>query len=350
MLANIRHIMPVTTIRRERMLPVNGKVLVRKGQIVAAGDVIAETTLGNEHALLDICRGLGVDMELADRQILVKAGQKVIRGDILAGPVGLARRVVRAPTDGIVLLAGEGQVLIELPQAPFQIKAGIPGVVVDLLPDRGAIIRNTGALIQGVWGNGQLDSGLLFALAKEPEHVLTADQVDVSLRGSIVLAGHCKDANVLNLVAEISLKGLVLGSLTPELAGKAMGLSLPVMLLEGFGNIPLDPVAFKLLTTNVNRDATLNAQPWDIYNNIRPELIIPLPVDQEPPMPKDGSLFVPGQRVRIVSATNFGRVGELVELVGNIATGVGIVAPSGEVEFASGEKITIPLANLEVLE
>lgn len=350
MLANIRHILPVTTIRRERILPVIGKVLVRKGQTVTATDVVAEAKVENEHILLDISRGLGIDTDSADRQLTVRVGQEVARGDVLAGPLGLARRVVRAPSDGVVLLAGEGQVLIETPHAPFQIKAGLSGEVLELLPDRGAIIQNYGALIQGVWGNGQVDGGVLYALAKTADHVLTVDQIEVSLRGSILLAGHCKDVNVLHHAADLPLRGLILGSMTPELMPHAQKLPLPVMLLEGFGNWPINSVAFKLLSTNERREASLNAEPWNSYKATRPELVIPLPVEHESSLPKDGGRFAAGQRVRVVSASLFGQVGNLVSISGSKTLPNGVVATSGEIKLDNGESVTLPLANLEVLE
>ena len=39
MLASIVHILPLTLIRRERLLPIPGKVLVRQGQRVGAQTV-----------------------------------------------------------------------------------------------------------------------------------------------------------------------------------------------------------------------------------------------------------------------------------------------------------------------
>ena len=88
-------------------------MLARKGQKVGATDVIARANLTPEHLLLDISRGLGVAEETADQLIQYKAGEQVSEGDVLAGPVGMTKRVVRAPNDGRVIIAGGGQVLLE---------------------------------------------------------------------------------------------------------------------------------------------------------------------------------------------------------------------------------------------
>ena len=170
MLAPITHILPFTIIRRERVLPSRGKVLVRAGQRVNSLDVIAEANLRPEYLLLNVARGLGLSPERADQMIQCQAGDHLADGDMIAGPVGMARRVVRTPSDGQVVLVGSGQVLIEVASKPFQLKAGVPGEVVELIVDRGATVETSGALVQGVWGNGHIDFGVMVVLAKSPDH------------------------------------------------------------------------------------------------------------------------------------------------------------------------------------
>ena len=59
----------------------------------------------------------------------------------------------------------------------------------------------------------------------------------------------------------------------------------PIMVTEGFGAIPMNSAAFKLLTTNNKREATVNAEHFDRYTGSRPEVIIPLPISSEPDEP-----------------------------------------------------------------
>ena len=190
MFAPVTHILPFTTIRRDRVLPVDGRVLVRKGQKVNASDIVAEANLHPEHLLLDIARGLGVSAEEADRNLQCQAGMEVGEKDILAGPVGMGRRVVRSPRAGKVVLAGEGQVLLEVESQPYELRAGFSGVVEELIGERGVVIVATGALVQSVWGNGRIDFGLLNVKVHAPEDLISPDMLDVSLRGSVVLAGY----------------------------------------------------------------------------------------------------------------------------------------------------------------
>ncbi|HEX7973129.1 MAG TPA: hypothetical protein VF498_01865 [Anaerolineales bacterium] len=350
MLAPVTHILPVTTIRRERLLPVQGKVLVRKGQKVVATDTLAETNLTPEHLLLDLARGMGMPAEKVDGYIQCKAGDQVSEGDILAGPVGLTRRVVRSPRRGRVVVAGGGQILIEIQGQPFELKAGLPGTVIDLIADRGVIIETTGALIQGVWGNGGIDFGLMYVLAAEAGQILTADRLDVSLRGAIVLGGHCETAEVLKTASSLPLRGLILSSLNPDLIPLAAKAGIPVVVIEGFGCQPMNSAAFKLLSTNERREVALNAEPWEPYAGTRPEVVIPLPATGEPPLPKDTDSFAVGQTVRVVKAPYAGSIGTLVETGETAVLASGLRAPTAEVRLENGENAVLPLANLEVLE
>jgi len=351
MLAHVTHILPVTNIQRERVLPRPGQVTVRKGQKVTPGDVIAEAVLIPEHDLLDIARGLGVSAQKADQYIQRKVGEEVGEGDVIAGPVGMARRVVRAPRPGKVVVVGSGQVLIQAESKPYELRAGMDGVVTDLIPDLGAIITTSGALIQGVWGNGRMDFGLLNVQMRSADDTLTTDQLDVSLRGAVVLGGFCGDKNVLISADELPLRGLILASMDSTLIPVAMKMRYPILLTEGFGRTPMSSAAFKLLSTSARREVSVNAEPWNRYEGTRPEIIIPLPTTSEPALPSETTEFKIGQLVRMVLSPHKGKIGTLTYLHPGTATlPNGLRARAADLRLESGENLTLPLANIEVLE
>jgi len=350
MLAPVIHILPLTVIQKERVLPIPGRVVVRQGQKVASRDVIAEADLAPEHLLLNIARSLGVSVERADELIQRVVGDEVDEGDLIAGPIGLTRRVVRAPSKGEIVVAGEGQVLLRVAKPPFELRAGIGGTVTELIPELGAIIQTTGALVQGVWGNGHADLGLMQNKLSAPDDVLKPGQVDVSLRGTIVLGGFCGDAEVLQKAADVPLRGLVVSSMSSALIPLALRMEFPVLVLEGFGKLAMNAISYNLLTTHQNREISVNAEAFNHHTGQRPEVIIPLPTSREPNAPSLAEEFTAGQKVRILRAPHQARTGTIESLYNEpVLFPSGLRLPAAQVQLKDGESVQVPLANLEVI-
>jgi len=350
MLAPVTHILPLTTVRRERLLPVPGHLIARMEQKVAPLDVVADANFGQEHILFDVAQLLHVTPEVAKNMIQCKVGDTVAASQVIAQNKGLIPQVVKAPSPGKVILVGGGQVLLEIGETTIELHAGMPGVVTRLIAERGVEITFSGALVQGVWGNGRVDTGLILPLMEKPEDSLTSAMMDVSQRGSIILAGYCNDPAALQTAAELPARGLVLGSISPVLLPQAAQLPFPVMVIDGFVQNPLNSTAYKLLTTNAKREVTINAEAFDRYSGTRPELFISLPVTQEPPATREVETFAPNQSVRLVRAPHAGAVGTLLNLrPGQSVMPSGLRVPAAEVKLDSGEQVIVPLANLEVL-
>lgn len=351
MLAPILHVLPLTTIRRERVLPIDGRILVRKGQRVNPRDVVAEADLAPQHLMLDIARGLGLSPVTADQYVQRKPGDVLSEGDLIAGPVGWAKRVVRTPVAGKVILAGRGKILLEVESRAFELYAAYPGIVSSFIPERGVIIETYGALIQGVWGNGAIDTGLLRILISKPEDVLVSDQVQVELRGAVLLGGYCGEMSVLQNAASLPVRGLILASMAASLLDEAAKMPYPIVVLEGFGLLPMNTVSFKLLTSHDQRDVAINAQAYDPYGSSRPEVVIPLPVSEPPSEPRSATVFAPGQRVRIVRAPYHAYTATILSVrPGLDILPSGLRAESAEVRLENDVTVILPLANLEVLE
>jgi hypothetical protein len=349
-LAAVHHILPLTTIVRERRLPVKGTVRVHMNQKVAAGDIVADATWAREHIFLDVTRMLSVAAPAADGLMRYKAGDDVAAGAVIARGGGLLPKTVRAPRSGRVVASGGGQILIESGESRLELRAGLSGVVCDLIPDRGVIIQTTGALIQGVWGNGRVDTGVMINLADKPDAVLTPGRLDVSMRGSILVAGQVRDPDVLRTAAEVAVRGLLIGSLYPSLLPLAREVRFPIVLTDGFGSLPMNSAAYRLITTNSQREVTLNAEAFDRYSGARPEVIIPLPAENAPPAPRDVEALAPDQTVWVRRQPAAGSIGTILSLQpGLTAFPSGRRAPAAEVRLENGAQVLIPLVNLEVV-
>lgn len=350
MLAPVLHVLPLTTIVRERVLPVSGKVNVHVNQRVNPTDVVAEATFAREHVLLDVARTFGISANAADKLIRVAEGDSLTQGALVAEQPGLIPRSIKAPRAGRVMIAGSGQVLMEVGDSRIELRAGLPGVVMQIIPDKGAVLRTAGALVQGVWGNGRIDNGLMVSLLEKPDDVLSAGRLDVSLRGSVILAGQVHDLETLKAAAELPVRGLILASLSSSLIAPAYQMRYPILVTEGFGALPMNSAAFKLLTTNNKREATVNAEHFDRYAGNRPEVIIPLPISNEPGEPNRYELLEIGRQVRMRRPPYAGMIGTVSDLPHGLSLlPSGLRAPSAEVKLENGESALVPLVNLEVV-
>jgi hypothetical protein len=350
MQAPVHHIVGLTSIVRERLLPLSGTVLVRLNQKVNPNDVVAEANWAREHVLLDVARILGMSPNAADRIIKCKADDRLVASAEIAVGKGLFPRSVSAPREGRVVVVGGGQVLMEVGESKIELRAGISGTVIEVIPNRGAVIQTAGALVQGVWGNGRIDSGPLVNLAEKPDGVLTADRLDVSMRGFVVLAGMIKDAEPLKAAADLPVRGLILSSLYPSLIPMAREMRYPIIVTDSFGSLPMNSAAYKLLSTNAKREATVNAEAYDRYSGARPEVIISLPASANPPVSQEVETFAPGLQVRMRRPPALGMIGSIVAVKPGLTTLLsGLRAPAAEVKLENGETIVAPLVNLEVV-
>jgi len=350
MLTSITHILPLAQIRRQRFLPVAGTVLVRAGQEVKADEVIARADINPEHISLNVERGLGVPKNKVADYLKRDIGDDIPEGGVIASRSGVITRDIRAPRAGKLVAVGGGQVLLQVSNRPYELLAGIPGTVLEVKADMGAVIQTAGAWIQGVWGNGRLSVGALHMVAEGSDQSLTSEQLDPTLTGKILLASYCGEQRALELGVELQLKGLILGGLATRLLPVAARAPYPIMVVDGFGKIPMNMAAYKLLSTNVKRETTLNAMVFNQFLGERPEVIIPLKSVENPPMPINISQLKTSDRVRIIRAPFQGAVGTVNAILPGLTRfPSGLQVEATEVLLESGEKAVVPLANIEVL-
>jgi hypothetical protein len=130
----------------------------------------------------------------------------------------------------------------------------------------------------------------------------------------------------------------------------AVQMRYPILVLDGFGAMPMNTAAYNLLTTNDKREVTVNAEIFDRYNGNRPEVIIPLPVSSEPEEPNPYEAFAVGHRVRMRRAPHAGMLGAIASLPpGMSVLPSGLRVPAAEVKLENGNSVLVPLVNLEVV-
>ncbi len=346
----VTHTTPLATIRRTRMLPEAGRILVRAGQKVAATEAVAESPGNRQHILVDVRRALGLrSTEEADRLILRKVGEVLEKGDVIAESKGLFTRLVRAPQESTLVAAVNGQVLLRVEGAPRPILAGLSAQVVEVIPEHGVILENCGALVQGMWGNERVDQGMLVSLSDRPQDELTTAALDISMRGAVLLGGICTSAETLRAAADMSLRGMILASMPAELVPAARALPFPLILVEGFGQAPMNQTAFKLLKSNERREVCLNAERMDPLSGTRPEIFIPL--NSGAALAPETADLVPGKTVRIKTRPYQGHTGTVVKIHDQaVALNGGLRSQAVVLKLENQEQVTVPLKNIDLLE
>lgn len=349
-LPKVVNISPLTTIRKDRTLPLPGRILVVLNQRVRPNDVIAEAQVAARHQFIDVAKLLGISAREVSRYLSREIGERVDKGEVIAGPAGVAKKVIRAPANGTVVAITGGKALFEIREETLQLRAGFPGEVISIENNQSVLLETTGALIQGVWGNGRQDFGVMRIVGNGPRERLITDQLDMSIRGAVLVASICDHPAPLQQARELSVRGIVLGSMSAELIPVAKRLPYPIVLLEGFGATPINRPALELLNTSRGREAALDARPASPYEARRPEVIIPLPVVNPVGTPEEVVQLSPGMRVRVIRAPHQGIVG-VVEMIYPHAVSYpnGVTAKSARVDLDILGSANVPLANLEVL-
>jgi hypothetical protein len=351
-IARTSYVLPLTTIFRRRQLPLPGRILVRQGQKVMPNDVIAEASLPSGHLILDVARGLGVPPLKADQLIDRAPGDHISAGDLIAARPGMFfSRTMRTPVDGKIVSVRNGKVLVQQSEASLELKAAYAGTVSEVIPERGVILELSGALIQGVWGNGKAEFGVMQIAAQAQNTILKLDRIDVSLRGGILVGGHLAEAETLTSLAEIPIRGLILASMPSRLIKTALSMPYPILLTEGFGKLPMNLPAFRLLATNAGREVSLTASHFQAHQGIVPEVLIPLPVTGKPQPPPAPRQLAPQNRVKIVWSPYSAQTGVIQSLSPEpVSFQAGLRYPAAQVKLDSGELAAVPMANLVVLE
>jgi hypothetical protein len=351
------HVTLLATLRRERLLPLMGEVTVQPRERVEAADVVARTFVADRHHLLDVARKLGLPDDKTDSAMLKQGGEPVKLGEPIAlrkTMLGLRKLTARSPADGRLVAAAGGKALIAAISKPYELRAGIPGQVVTILQGRGVVIETTGALLEGVWGNGREDSAPLRLLGDSPQTTLTASLVEMDLRGALLACGQLGDAAVLKTIAEVRPRGLIVGGLAPSLLPQAQALDFPVLVVEGFGGRGFSAPAYALLKSNAGREAWLNAVTRDRFQGKRPELVVPLPSPSTPPLlPMEGEALAAGKRVRVLRGREAGKVGTVLDLSEApvlVASGLRVRVARVALEGGAAGGTEVPVANIELLE
>jgi len=358
----------ILSLRKTRELPIPGKVLVKEGDIVDYDTIVAEMEMPGDPHIVKANLLLRVDAKDVGEQMLKGVGDEVKEGEVIAQYIalfGLIKRYVESPIDGIIESVGaSGWVTIRNPPVFVNLKAYIPGKVVEVIPDKGVVIETTATFIQGIFGIGGETHGTLRVLVDSPEDVLTAEMITSKEKGSVIVGGSYITLEALRKAVEEGVAGIVVGGLDGDDLTKFLGyemgiaitgeeeIGLTLVITEGFGRINVSPHTFELLKQFDGSEASINGETQIRAGVIRPEVIIPHEEVEDKSVDEElSSGMKPGIPIRIIRHPYFGLIGKVsslpVELrVTETESSMRVL----EVELEDGRRVIVPRANVEIIE
>lgn len=358
-----RHQLAWTTIRRERLLPdgAYGIVEARVGQHVNLRDVVARGSVPARYVFLDAAAYFGVKSDAALQDLmLVEVGETVEPEQVIAGKRPDRGRRLLSPVVGIVRHVGQGQIILQETPDPIEVQAGLVGQVVALRENRGVVIETFGALLQGLWGN---DRRVIGPLRMEPQDGLESivgdgeDGLGLERQysGTVVITRRPLKTITLDALESTQeaqrIGGVIAPTMDIDLRERAEQLSTAIILMEGFGETRFSGPLLSMLEGFEGRQVTVDAFRPNRWEGRRPELFVSLPPrsGEHPPEPNVNQTLQVGTPVRIAREPNTGSVGQVTnlpktpQLIDN-----GLRVRCAEIALVTGEKLMVPLANLEV--
>lgn len=355
-------------IRKRRMLPIRGSVLVQKGERVQAQQVVARAELPGNVQLVNIAHHLGIEPSDVPAKLRVGVGERIERGQVLAenvGLFGLFRSVVKAPCDGEVEAVSSvtGQVILREPNIPLELTAYISGEVTEVLEDEGVEIAAAGTIIQGILGVGGEKYGRIAVVVESPTDELTADRVPADAEGLVLVGGQRATLDAYRLAAERGAVGVVVGSFDDahlsEILGHDLGIAITggeeiattLILTEGFGRLAMAERTFALLRKLEGHEASINGATQIRAGVIRPEIIVssdePLSDVEEQTITETRV----GALVRIIREPHFGALARIKALPPEpVVIDSGATVRVMVVELPDGREHVLPRANVELIE
>lgn len=358
-----------TIINKTRRLPLKGQVMVKVGDKVDSGSIVARTEIPGVMQTIRVAEILGLEPQDALAALNIKQGDKVEAGQVIAMTksfFGLFKSECKSQFGGAVELitSATGHVGIRLKPLPVEVDAYINGTISEVIPEEGVVVQTYGALVQGIFGIGGERTGKIVAPAASISDALTEDMINESHAGQVLIGGAGVTLGALKKAASIGVNGIVVGAIVDtdliEYLGHDIGVAITgqediattLILTEGFGSIQMAERTYKLLKSLEGRTVSINGATQIRAGVIRPEVVAPLDEADKRTEGESGSQTLEtGTTIRIIREPYFGALGTVTNLPSElIQVESGAVVRVLEAELGDGKIVSVPRANVEIIE
>lgn len=357
-----------TVIRKQRRLPLKGRVVVVRGDRVRSDQVVARTDLPGKVYPVNVAGQLNCLPDDVPDLMKLGEGASITKGEPLAesaGIFGYFKSRVPSPVSGTVeaISKATGTVMLREAPTPVEVRAYVDGHVVEVFEDEGVTVETTGVFCQGIFGLGGEVEGEI-ALVASPDEILSASRLDARHEGAIAVGGKLLTLEAYRRAQEIGVRAIVVGGMhyndIKQIVGREIGVAITgteklgttIVVTEGFGEIAMARATHALLERYAGRKASANGATQIRAGVIRPEVIVATDaetvsgnVDTTP----EG--ITSGSPIRIIRAPYFGLLGTVVELPVNLARMESeTLVRTLVADLDDGRRITVPRANVEMIE
>ncbi len=359
-----------TLITKDRRLPLPGELLVEVGGKVKAEDVVARTHLPGNVRSINVANRLGVHPTDVGSCMLKKEGEAVAAEEVIASTksfFGLFKPKCTTPVKGTIesISSVTGQVLVREDPIPVEMKAYLDGKIIEVLPKEGVVVQTQGAFIQGIFGIGGETYGTIQILVNDPSKVLDESYIDASCKDKILIGGSLMTEGAIKKAVSVGARAIVAGGLNAQDLKSILGydigvaitgseeIGLTLIVTEGFGQIAMAQRTFELLKSHQGSKASVNGTTQIRAGVMRPEVIISLhDAKPEDETTQNDLGLAEGGIIRIIREPNFGKLGKVIALPAQLE----IMESETKVRILraklidSGEEVTIPRANVEIIQ
>ena len=359
-----------TIVRRRRLLPLPGKLLVNRGDRVRSDQAIARAELPGKVYPVNLANQLSIAPDEIKDYLIKQEGDQIQKDEILAENKPLIKwfkTEIRSPVTGTIesLSTVTGQVLLREPPRILDVLAYVDGTVVETISQQGVVVEAHCSLVQGIFGIGGEVWGEIAVGVRSPDEPLMPAHLTPAMKGKIVVGGSFLSSETMAKAKEVGVAGLVVGGIHDKdlraLLGYDLGVAITggeqvgftLILTEGFGTIPMAAKTFKLLSARLGQKASISGATQIRAGVIRPEIIIPLATavtTTASSQPQHEGIRL-GDPVRIIRDPLFGKIGEVSALPPDLTK---IPTESEvrvlEVKLADGSSAVVPRTNIEVIE
>ena len=361
----------LSTLRRRRILPIPGSVLVKKGDLVKPQQIVAETFMPGDIFPINLANQLSMPPGDVPECVIVHVGDAIKAGDILAetkGIFGMFKTIYRSPFNGVIETISDvtGQIIMRGDPHPVNVLAFMPGTVIEIIEDQGVVIKADVSFIQGIFGIGGETFGSIVMACDSPDETLTAEKIDDNMKDSIIIGGARMTSDAIVKAINIGAAGVVSGGIDDHdlknILGYDLGvaitgsekLGITVIITEGFGEISMAKRTFDLLKNSTGKETSINGATQIRAGVIRPSIIIPVndsvPVHDTVADNESGILEIDSP-VRIIRDPYFGKIGKVHSLPSKPQRlESGTKTRVLEVIMENSDILTVPRANIERIE